>query len=150
MNEGINLVDLSHVHPIVFYDGVCYLCDRSVKFILKKDAGARFRFCTLQDAIAHNVFPNSVDIKERNSVILLHKGIFYDRSDAAIRILISLGGWLSWFGYLALGIPTFLRNGIYKVIASYRYVWFGKSDTCLMPHPRFKSQFLLIDTINPV
>jgi len=142
MNDSNDILLLSNDHPIVFYDGVCYLCDSSIKFILGKDSLGIFKFCTLQDASIHNLIPSNFDIKAKKSVILLHKGIFYDRSDAAIHIMILLGGWLSWLGYLSLAFPKFIRNAVYNLISKYRYVWFGKSDTCLMPNPRFKSQFL--------
>ena len=34
--------------PIVLYDGVCGLCDRSVQLILRNDRRGRFRFAALQ------------------------------------------------------------------------------------------------------
>ena len=38
--------------PILFYDGVCGLCDRLVQFVLRRDRRARFRFAALQSDVA--------------------------------------------------------------------------------------------------
>jgi predicted DCC family thiol-disulfide oxidoreductase YuxK len=56
-----------------------------------------------------------------------------------------LGGWLFGLGYLSSILPKFFGNAIYNFIARNRYRWFGKSDTCLIPNPMYKSQFLNLD-----
>ena len=38
--------------PILFFDGVCGLCDRLVQFVLRRDRRARFRFAALQSDLA--------------------------------------------------------------------------------------------------
>ena len=38
--------------PILFFDGVCGLCDRLVQFVLHRDTRARFRFAALQSDVA--------------------------------------------------------------------------------------------------
>ncbi|MSP24837.1 MAG: DUF393 domain-containing protein [Myxococcales bacterium] len=40
---------------LVFYDGVCGLCNRSNQFILKRDSADRFRFASLQDSTAREI-----------------------------------------------------------------------------------------------
>ncbi len=146
MEDDKDIMLLSEKHPIVFYDNVCYLCDKSVTFILSKDKLSTFRFCALQTAITYDKISDFIDLKTKNSVILLHKGIFYDKSDAAIRIMILLGGWISWLGYFSFLFPSFIRNAVYNIVAKYRYLWFGKSDTCLLPNPKFTAQFLHLET----
>lgn len=145
MDNPKNLLQLSHQHPIILYDGECFLCDYSVQFILKRDRHAVFRFCTLQNAIRYSDLSSLVDLTSRNSVILIYKGFIYDKSDAAIRTMILLGGWLSWLGYVGFLFPKFIRNTVYNFIAKNRYKWFGKSDTCLMPNPTYTSQFLNLE-----
>ena len=38
--------------PILFFDGVCGLCDRLVQFVLRRDRRGRFRFAALQSDVA--------------------------------------------------------------------------------------------------
>jgi len=41
--------------PILLYDGVCGLCNRSVQFILRHDRSAIFRFASLQSSFAAGI-----------------------------------------------------------------------------------------------
>ena len=145
MDNPQNLIQLSQTNPIILYDGECYLCDNTVQFILKRDRNSLFRFYSLQDAIRYSDLSTFFDIADKNSVILIHKGIIFEKSDAVVKIMKLLGGWLFYLSYLASIIPKFIRNIIYSFIARNRYRWFGKSDTCLIPNPTYKSQFLKLD-----
>src|SRR6202040_495149 len=42
-------------NPIVLYDGVCGLCNRTVQFVLKRDRAAIFRFASLQSPLASRI-----------------------------------------------------------------------------------------------
>ena len=42
-------------NPILLYDGVCGLCNRSVQFILRHDRNAIFRLASLQSAIGRTI-----------------------------------------------------------------------------------------------
>ena len=58
---------MSSMQPIILYDGVCGLCNRLVKFVLKRDQEDRFRFAKLQSNFArellqqHHCDPNDID-----------------------------------------------------------------------------------------
>jgi len=145
MGNPQNLIQLSQTNPIILYDGECYLCDNTVQFILKRDRNSLFRFCSLQDAIRYSDLSTLPDIANKNSVLLIHKGVIFDKSDAVINIMKLLGGWLFYVSYLASIFPRFIRNISYSFIAKNRYSWFGKSDTCLIPNPTYKSQFLKLN-----
>ena len=41
---------------IVFFDGVCNVCDKTVDFVLKYDNEQRFSFASLQSEFAQNFF----------------------------------------------------------------------------------------------
>ena len=43
------------VHPVVLYDGVCGLCNRLVRFILRRDPAGLFQFASLQSALAAGI-----------------------------------------------------------------------------------------------
>ena len=42
-------------HPVVLFDGVCNLCQASVRFILAHDRDAVFRFAALDSDIGRNL-----------------------------------------------------------------------------------------------
>ena len=42
---------------VVFYDGVCGLCDRTVRFLLRRDRRDRLRFAPLQGEVARKLLP---------------------------------------------------------------------------------------------
>lgn len=127
--------------PIVLFDGVCHLCDRSVRFVLERDLNARFHFAPLQSVPGrkllekHGLPPDSID-----GVVLIDRGTVHTKSSAALRIVGQLSfPW--WTGILFLGIPKPLRDAVYGIVARHRYRWFGKRDACMAPDPRWKDRF---------
>ena len=82
---------------VVFYDGVCALCNGSVRFIRKRDPQERYYFASLQSEFAHRTLPlHDCDPGELDTIyLLLHYGesdeSVLSRSQAAFRILESLG-----------------------------------------------------------
>ncbi|MES2769831.1 MAG: DCC1-like thiol-disulfide oxidoreductase family protein [Bdellovibrionota bacterium] len=119
---------------IVYFDGVCGLCNRFVDFLLKHDKSKSLKLAPLQTAKRKNE-------TEINTVILSINGYEYFKSDAAIRALAFLGGfWITIL--LLLVIPKFLRDSIYEFVAKNRYKWFGKRDTCRIPTPEEKDRFI--------
>lgn len=128
-------------HPVVLFDGVCNLCNRSVQFIIKRDKQAMFRFASLQSAAGQKILQElHLPHDHFNSFTLYHEGKIYTRSDAALRVLAQLKGW-KWTSALGI-IPGFIRNAVYNLIARNRYRWFGKKDECMIPTPELRSRFL--------
>jgi len=69
-----------------------------------------------------------------DSIILLENRKVWQMSDAALRIARKLNfPWNLLYGFIVL--PKFLRDAAYKFIASRRYSWFGKRDTCYLDNP---------------
>lgn len=128
---------------IVFYDGVCGLCDRSVRFLLQRDRRATLRFAPLQGdtACARSDLPAEL----RSVVFILRPNTpeeqIYFRSDAALRLLDHVGGGWRIVSWLRL-IPRPIRDAVYDFIASRRYRWFGKFDACRIPPPEWRARFL--------
>lgn len=128
---------------IVFYDGVCGLCDRSVRFLLKRDKLQNLCFAPLQGETARQ---RTDCPPERRSVIFVcHAGTpqeqTYTRSEAALRLLDHIGGFWRIVAWLRI-IPRPLRDGVYDFIASRRYRWFGKFDACRVPPAEWRNRFL--------
>ncbi|HTD92346.1 MAG TPA: thiol-disulfide oxidoreductase DCC family protein [Chitinophagaceae bacterium] len=128
--------------PIVLFDGVCNLCNRSVQFILKRDKRKLFQFASLQGKRGQELLRKfDLPTNDFNSFILLEGNKIYTRSGGVLRILRRLGGGWSLF-YAFIIIPPFIRNGVYNWIARNRYKWYGKREECWIPTPDLKSRFL--------
>jgi predicted DCC family thiol-disulfide oxidoreductase YuxK len=120
-------------HAIVLFDGECNLCSGSVRFVLARDRGDRFRFASLQSdagrALLEKHHLTGAGAGENGSIVLIDGHRVSTRSTAALRIAGRLKfPWpiLSVF----LLIPRPLRDVVYTFIARHRYRWFGKADAC--------------------
>lgn len=146
---------------IILFDGVCNLCNASVNFIIDHDSQKKFRFASLQSDFAQDLIHNSQtpnqfytskgllplneDFKKKltslESIIYFEEGIYYQKSEAALRIARHLDGIYKWISIGKI-FPISLRDFIYGYIARNRYRWFGKSESCRMPTPELKERFL--------
>lgn len=128
--------------PLVLFDGVCNLCNRSVQFIIKRDAKKQFLFASLQSDAAKNILLQ-LNLKnyDPDTILLIEDAQLYQRSTAALRIARKLDGWWRLL-YLFIIIPRFIRDYFYAIIANNRYRWFGKRDSCMVPGSGIKDRFL--------
>lgn len=126
---------------IVFFDGVCNLCNGAVQFILKRESQPRLKFAALQSAaFAQRAQPLMREIPD--SIIFLEAGRLFTESDAVLRISRYLRQPWPVLGCLGRIIPRWLRNPLYRFIARHRYRWFGKREACYMPTPALRGRFL--------
>jgi len=128
--------------PIIFFDGVCNLCNGSVDFILKRDPKETFRFASLQSPIAKDLLKReSVDLNNMRTIILLNNGKVFYRSNAILEILRQLAApWPVFYAFKLM--PRFIRDGLYNLVSKHRYSWFGKRDTCRIPSAGERARFL--------
>ncbi|MCH8830083.1 MAG: DUF393 domain-containing protein [Planctomycetes bacterium] len=127
--------------PIIFFDGVCGLCNRSVDFVLARDGDEQFRFAPLQGETAQAAL-SAPDIQTLGSLVFVSESGTSRHSTAIVRILWKLGGIWSFWAVLLWLIPWPLRHLGYKIIGANRYRLFGKRETCRMPTPQERSRFL--------
>lgn len=130
-------------YPVLFFDGVCNLCNNYVQFIIKRDKKQQFKFSSLQSGTGSSLqqyIQNDIGVVP-DSVILVHHNRYYTKADAVLKTASLFGGIynLLLVGYI---LPRFIRNAIYDFVAKRRYNWFGKRDECMMPTPDLKSRFL--------
>jgi len=123
---------LDNGKAIVFFDGVCGLCNHTIDFILRHDRKGVFLVAPLQgETAAATLKPE--DTENLHSVVLQTSSGVYRRSAAAVRILQRLGGVWSVLGTLLWIIPKPLRDLGYELVARNRYRLFGKKETCRLP-----------------
>ncbi|MBT2729955.1 thiol-disulfide oxidoreductase DCC family protein [Bacillus sp. ISL-75] len=126
---------------IILFDGVCNLCNNSVKFIIKRDTSGYFKFASLQGETGQRLLKKHSLNYDLNSFVLIEKEKVYIKSSAALRVCSQLGGaWriLSMFRFL----PPLFRDFLYDIVAKNRYKWFGKEESCILPLPKWKQRFL--------
>lgn len=127
--------------PIVFFDGVCGLCNRSIDFILRRDQRGVFMVTPLQGETAEQLL-EPADRERLGSLVVRISGRTYRRSAAVVRLLWRLGGVWKIVGTLLWLIPLPLRDLGYRVVASNRYRLFGKKETCRLPTEEERARFL--------
>lgn len=113
---------------IVFFDGVCGLCDHWVQFLLDIDGGKILKYAPLQGEKAKEIVPKSFT-GNMTSIVFFSNGKFYTKSSAVLKILSNLGGIWKMMSIFVI-IPPFIRDFIYDLIAKNRYRFFGKLETC--------------------
>ena len=126
---------------VVFFDGVCNLCNGAVDFIIERDSEGGFRFSSLQSDYAQRTLPASDVVGELNSIVLSENGKLYRRSTAALRIARKLKGLWPMM-YVFIVVPPPIRDLVYRLIATYRYSWFGRSESCRIPTPELQARFI--------
>lgn len=127
---------------ILFYDGVCGLCNRLVRFILARDRRRRFQFAPLQSALAAETLARfGRDPRDLDTVYLLADGELLNKSRAILGVLRTLGG--PWSLAAVLGwLPTALLDWLYVRVARNRYRLFGRYESCRLPSAEERSRFL--------
>ncbi len=119
-------------HPIVFFDGVCALCNRFVNWVLAWDRTGVFRFAPLQGTTAKEYLEPQPENPKEWSILLKDEERVYKRSEAVLRIVEGLGG-LGKLAAILRCVPLGIRDGLYDFVARHRYQWFGKRDVCRLP-----------------
>jgi predicted DCC family thiol-disulfide oxidoreductase YuxK len=132
---------LPETAPILLYDGVCALCNWTVKLVLRFDRGGPMRFAPLDSPIARSLLADHPDLANIDSIVLVSGPRASVRSTAVLEIARYLGGFWKVFlvGYL---IPREIRDSLYDVMAYWRYRIFGKYAACPVPSPETNGRFL--------
>jgi predicted DCC family thiol-disulfide oxidoreductase YuxK len=133
---------------ILFYDGVCGMCDRIVQFVLARDRKHVFQFAALQSAFAaRQLGPFGKDVHDLDTVyVLVDAGSdgarVLDRGRAILFVLRQLGGVWGILGVMGSIFPRVVADFFYRRVAASRYRIFGKLDACRVPSPEERTRFL--------
>ena len=140
LHDSDLVIDLSQ-SQVIFFDGVCGMCNHMVDFVLQQDRYQTFLFSALQGEIAKQHLSTS-DTEDLNSIVLLKKGKCYRHTAAVVRILWGLPLFWKMAGAALWLIPAPLRNVGYRFVAKIRYRLYGKKTSCRLPTPEERSRFL--------
>ena len=129
-------------NPVILFDGVCNLCNRSVQFIINRDPTGIFRCAPLQSETGKNLLSKfDLPNDKFDSITLVENNEYYLRSTAALKILQRLGA-LWKIVYVFMLVPRPVRDYIYDIVARNRYKWYGKRAECMIPSSDIESRFL--------
>jgi len=136
----------SHVDKIILYDGSCVLCNRAVRFLLKRDTRQQLKIAPLQGDFARTLHLPEQPNNAFQTVLYVTvddagQQRVFDRSDAILTCLVDFGGLWRLTGALKI-IPRAIRDFSYNLIARHRYRWFGRYVVCPMPEPDIRDRFL--------
>lgn len=127
---------------LLFYDGVCAMCNGIVKRMLRIDKRRVFHFAPLQGEtaeLARKLHPNfPIEIE---TLVYVRRGELFLRSRAAALAMQEMpypAKALSWFRFL----PAWLTDFFYGIVARVRYRVFGKYERCPLPPGEHRQRFL--------
>ncbi len=133
--------------PLLLFDGVCNLCDRSVQFVLDHEPAGSIRFASLQSDVGRETLAAyGLDTDDIDSVVFVDRGRAYIQSDAALAVAARLRAPWRWL-VLGRAVPRPARDAAYGWIARNRYRWFGTRDACRVPTPQTRARFLDADEL---
>jgi predicted DCC family thiol-disulfide oxidoreductase YuxK len=128
-------------HSVIFFDGVCGLCNRFVDFVIRRDSQSMFHFAPLQGETARKRLTEA-DVRDLKTVALVDASGTYRKSAAVLRVLAGLGGFWRILSALLWAIPRPIRDLGYSWIAANRYAIFGKKEACRLPTTAERERFL--------
>lgn len=126
---------------ILFYDGDCGICTRSVRFLMKRDPEQRLRFAPLQGVTAQSLLPEGLRKELSTAVYRQSERVVYLRSDAVLRALIDTGSAWRFTAKALLCLPKGFRNACYDWVAHNREALSPKA-MCPIPTDKQSRQLL--------
>jgi len=133
---------------LVFYDGVCGLCNHLVQFLLARDPAGRIRFAQLQGELARReLVPRGFDPADLDSMFVIADWNspaqrVLTRSAAVLYAAAQLGGWWGLLARVGQLMPRAVADRVYTFVAARRYRLFGRFDSCPLPRPEWRNRFL--------
>ncbi|MCK3775572.1 thiol-disulfide oxidoreductase DCC family protein [Ensifer sesbaniae] len=128
--------------PVIVFDGECILCSGWVRFLLRHDRRAQYRYLTAQSPIGQALYRHyGLDASSCESNLLIEDGVARFKSDGSIRTLARLG--LPWsLVNVCRILPAALRDPLYDLVAKNRYRIAGRHQSCMVPTPEERGRFI--------
>ena len=133
--------DQNNANPIVLFDGVCNLCNTSVRFLLAYNRKENLHFAPLQSKFAKELLAKyNLPSSDLDTIVFIEKQKISTQSKAVFEVaehLIYPWRAIEHFKYL----PTSITDWFYKLISTNRYRWFGRKKECMLPKAEWKHRF---------
>ena len=149
--ESAGELSLNGGKYILFYDGVCVMCNDFIRSLTEEDTQDVFRFAPLQSRFAREVLArHGHDAGDMDSMyVVIDYGTPQERivwKYTALTFAMSrLPGVKGWVGRLLARIPTSLGDKYYERQARTRYDEYGKYDACPVPRPDIRRRLLALE-----
>jgi hypothetical protein len=127
--------------PIMFYDGECGLCSRTVQWCLRNDKRGIVRFAPIQGS-TYAALDNPNKPTDISTMVLAEGAQLFIKSTGVLRLMTNMGGIWKPLGQIGLSCPGILRDKVYDFVAKRRLKFFGSADSCAMPSPDQRVRFL--------
>lgn len=125
---------------ILFFDGVCHLCNGLVDFALPKFKAGEIYFAPLQGPTAETYLtPQDLRL---DYVVYFRDGVTHRKTQAIAYLLQDMGGLYYLPSIMLHILPCFISDSLYRLVAKYRYRLFGKDEMCRIPTPEERRYFL--------
>jgi predicted DCC family thiol-disulfide oxidoreductase YuxK len=130
------------VSGIILFDGTCAFCERSVRFIARRDPQGYFRFGASQTPQAAELLARlGVTRHSARSIVLIEDEQIFLRSTATLRIAARLT--YPWrLAAALLWIPVPIRDAAYRVVAAVRHRIAGTANACEIPPPEIRARMI--------
>ena len=129
-------------NPIILFDGVCNVCDASVKFILARDKSEKYLFASLQSDTGQELLKKfGLPTEKFKTFALVENKQIFTKSTAALKVAKELSGVWKFF-YVFIYLPVPVRDFFYDLVSKNRYLIGGKKHSCMIPTPEIKKRFL--------
>ena len=132
---------------VVFYDGVCGLCHRFIRFLIRRDSARRILFAPLQGTLARTVLvprdlnPSDLDTMYAVADWKRPSEHVLARSRALLHAVAQLDGIWPWLAHIGLLVPQSIADALYRTIARFRYRVFGQREACPTPPVEWRDRF---------
>ncbi len=128
---------------VLFFDGGCGLCHKSVSVLIRLDRKGVLTFAPLGgELFGRRVAPAAQAGLPDSLVLSTQDGALHIRSAAVLRALQAIGGFWAFAAALGRLLPTPLRDRLYDAIARGRHRWWKKPETaCPLMPPELRGRF---------
>jgi predicted DCC family thiol-disulfide oxidoreductase YuxK len=139
-NPPVAATTMAATGPILFYDGTCAFCARSVRFLLARDRRRlTLRFAPRAGVAGRALEARHPGLAEVSSLLWVDvdggREQVITHSTAALHAARYLGGVWGALGTLGLLVPRPIRDAVYGVIARNRHRFRGRGEVCLVFRP---------------
>ncbi|WP_010300517.1 thiol-disulfide oxidoreductase DCC family protein [Kurthia senegalensis] len=126
--------------PILFYDGACGFCNRSVQFILDHERTDELHFASLQSDFAKQSLPQE-HWENLDSIVVLDGNHIYTKAKAVFFIANYLKIPFRW-AYAGKYLPEWPFNKAYEFLAKNRYSLSQSRKSCQLLSQKQRKRFI--------